>query len=50
MNEEADTTEVTEAIERLRRGYQKPLLPEYQPPSQQTSDDNDGKDERDSIS
>jgi hypothetical protein len=25
MNEEADVTEVVEAIERLRRGYQKPF-------------------------
>jgi hypothetical protein len=25
MNEEADVTEVVEAIERLRRGYRKPL-------------------------
>jgi hypothetical protein len=47
MNEEADTTEVVEAIERLRRGYQKPLYPTPNPPDQHTGNDGDEAHRRD---
>jgi len=36
MNQEADTTEVVEAIEHLRRNYRRPFPPVANPPDQHT--------------
>jgi hypothetical protein len=41
MNEEADVSELDEAVERLRRNYQKPLFPSPSQSERQTANDED---------
>ena len=43
MNEEADTTEVVEAIERLRRNYRKPFPPTTKVPDRRAQPMKPGK-------
>jgi hypothetical protein len=49
MNEGPDVTELDEAVERLRRGYQKPLFPLPTPLDRQTANGEDAVVERDSA-
>jgi hypothetical protein len=49
MNEEPDVTEVVEAMERLRRGYQKPLYPRPNQSDHHTENDGEEANRREST-